>query len=402
MSRRPNGDGSIRKRSDGRWEGRIVIGHKQDGKPMYKSVFGKTQKEMYSKFTKAREYYAGMNLTEESLMTLSEWLDKWLDEHKRGIIRESTMTGYKRYSEGYIKPYLGKKRLTQITSNDIQRMYILLKQEGRINVTEKNGKELSNTMVRSVHMMLHEALEAAVREGLIPVNPTDGTTIPRLEKTEKTVLVESQIEKFMKTVEGDIQWRDFFFMELLTGLRRGEICGLKWSDIDEKSGILHVQRTIRYEGGKLYAGETKTNEGNRKIVLPASVKEMLAERKKSSFSEWIFHKSLDPTMPIDPGSAYTKLKDILAEADLPDMRFHDLRHTFATHAAASGIDPRTLAGLLGHTKPSFTLDAYTHVTTDMQKRAAGIVSNFITDTFGKELKPWELSETEMEEKYEQG
>ena len=122
MSRRPNGDGSIRKRSDGRWEGRIVIGHKQDGKPMYKSVFGKTQKEMYSKFTKAREYYAGMNLTEESLMTLSEWLDKWLDEHKRGIIRESTMTGYKRYSESYIKPYLGKKRLTQITSNDIQRM----------------------------------------------------------------------------------------------------------------------------------------------------------------------------------------------------------------------------------------------------------------------------------------
>ena len=97
-------------------------------------------------------------------------------------------------------------------------------------------------------------------------------------------------------------------------------------------------------------------------------------------------------MPIDPASAYRRLKEILREAELPDMRFHDLRHTFATHAAASGIDPRTLAGILGHTKPSFTLDAYTHVTTDMQKRAAGIVGNFITDTFGKELKPWQVKE----------
>ena len=119
---------------------------------------------------------------------------------------------------------------------------------------------------------------------------------------------------------------------------------------------------------------------------------MLTERKKTSISEWIFPQFLDPTKPINPASAYYRLKKILEEAELPDMRFHDLRHTFATHAAASGIDPRTLAGILGHAKPSFTLDAYTHVTTDMQKRAAGIVGNFITDTFGKELKPWQRKE----------
>ena len=153
-----------------------------------------------------------------------------------------------------------------------------------------------------------------------------------------------------------------------------------------------MQRTIRYVNGELNVGETKTNQGNRKIVLPASVREMLTERKKKSYSEWIFPKSLNPTMPISSSSANKRLKQILAEAGLPNMRFHDLRHTFATHAAASGIDPRTLAGILGHTKPSFTLDAYTHVTTDMQKRAAGIVGNFITDTFGKELKPWARKE----------
>ena len=196
----------------------------------------------------------------------------------------------------------------------------------------------------------------------------------------------------MKTIENDEVWHDLFFMELMTGLRRGEICGLKWNDIDEKNRILHVRKTIRYAKKQLIVGETKTNEGNRKIVLPASVMDMLMKRKDKSISEWIFPKSLNPTLPIDPASAYRRLKEILKEAELPDMRFHDLRHTFATHAAASGIDPRTLAGILGHTKPSFTLDAYTHVTTDMQKRAAGIVGNFITDTFGKELKPWQVKE----------
>lgn len=392
MARRPAGDGSIFKRVDGRWEGRIVVGHKNDGTPIYRSAFGKTQKELLPKFNKLKEAYAGVELTEDSLMTLGQWIDKWLDEHKSGIIRPSTFASYKRYSDSYIKPRLGHRKLTQITSREIQEMYNSLKHEGRINSNEEMGTELANSTVRSIHMLLHEALDGAVREGLIPRNPTDGTTIPRLVKTEKTVLLESQIEKFMKTIENDEVWHDLFFMELMTGLRRGEICGLKWNDIDEKNRILHVRKTIKYEKKQLIVGETKTNEGNRKIVLPASVMDMLMKRKEKSISEWIFPKSLNPTMPIDPASAYRRLKEILKEADLPDMRFHDLRHTFATHAAASGIDPRTLAGILGHTKPSFTLDAYTHVTTDMQKRAAGIVGNFITDTFGKELKPWQVKE----------
>lgn len=392
MARRPAGDGSIFKRVDGRWEGRIVVGHKNDGTPIYRSAFGKTQKELLPKFNKLKEAYAGVELTEDSLMTLGQWIDKWLDEHKSGIIRPSTFASYKRYSDSYIKPRLGHRKLTQITSREIQEMYNSLKHEGRINSNEEMGTELANSTVRSIHMLLHEALDGAVREGLIPRNPTDGTTIPRLQKTEKTVLLESQIERFMKTIENDEVWHDLFFMGLMTGLRRGEICGLKWNDIDEKNRILHVRKTIRYAKKQLIVGETKTNEGNRKIVLPASVMDMLMKRKEKSISEWIFPKSLNPTLPIDPASAYRRLKEILKEADLPDMRFHDLRHTFATHAAASGIDPRTLAGILGHTKPSFTLDAYTHVTTDMQKRAAGIVGNFITDTFGKELKPWQAKE----------
>ena len=187
-------------------------------------------------------------------------------------------------------------------------------------------------------------------------------------------------------------WYDFFYLELMTGLRRGEICGLKWKDFDEQEGTLHVQRTVQHLNGRLVIGNTKTNEGNRKLNLPKSVIEMLSKRKLKSCGEWVFPSERQPNEPLHSATAYMKLKSILRKAGLPDMRFHDLRHTFATHAASSGIDPRTLSGLLGHTKPSFTLDRYTHVTTEMQKQAAVVVDNYITDIFGEELKPWEDDE----------
>ena len=378
----------IRKRADGRWEGRITVGHNADGTPIYKSVLAKTQSELLPKLNALKETYAGVELTENSHMTLGEWLDKWLTEYKAPMIRQSTVDGYKTYMS-YIKPHLGDKPITQVTTAGVQKMYNTLKELGRIREDAEKGKTLSNSMVRSVHMLLHEAMEGAVREGLIPCNPTRGTTIPKNEHKEKKVLLEPQIETLIKTVEADEIWRDFFKTELMTGMRRGEICGLKWEDLDEVAGTLHVRRSVRYEHGEPIIGETKTNEGNRKMILPSGVVELLAERKKSSLTEWIFPNPLKPERPMNPSSAYNKLKRLLKQAHLPDITFHELRHTFATQAASNGIDPRTLASILGHTKASFTLDTYTHITTDMQNNAAVIVGNYITDIFGKELKPWE-------------
>ena len=119
--------------------------------------------------------------------------------------------------------------------------------------------------------------------------------------------------------------------------------------------------------------------------------ELLRERKKSALTEWIFPNPLKPEQPTRPSAAYERTKVILKRAGLPDLRFHDLRHTFATHALASGVDVKTLSGILGHTRAAFTLDTYTHTTGDMQKRAAEIVEIFLTDIFGEELKPWEES-----------
>ena len=390
--RRPNGDGIIRKRADGRWEGRIIAGHKGDGKPIYKSVLAKTQKELIPKLNQLKETYAGVELTEASRMTLGEWLDKWLTEYKAPMIRKGTADGYRRTIDNHIKPYLGDKPITQVTMADVQKMYNTLRESGRVRVDAAMGKTLSNSMVRSVHMLLHEAMDSAVREGLLPCNPTKGTTIPKKEHKEKKVLLESQIETLIQAVDSDEIWRDFFKTELMTGMRRGEICGLRWEDFDEAAGTLHVRRSARYEHGQPIIGETKTNEGNRKMILPRGLTELLAECKKSSLTEWIFPNPLKPECPMNPQSAYRRLKKLLGEANLPDITFHELRHTFATQAASNGIDPRTLASILGHTKASFTLDTYTHITTDMQKNAAGIVGNYITDIFGKELKPWQSEE----------
>ena len=382
----------IRKRADGRWEGRIIAGHKGDGKPIYKTVFAKTQKELIPKLNQLKETYAGVELTEASRMTLGEWLDKWLTEYKAPMIRTSTANGYRRYIDNQIKPHLGDKPITQITTADVQKMYNTLRETGRIREDATMGKTLSNSMVRSVHMLLHEAMDGAVREGLVPCNPTKGATIPKMEYKEKKVLLKSQIETLIQAVDSDEIWRDFFKTELMTGMRRGEICGLRWEDFDEAAGTLHVRRSARYENGQPIIGETKTNEGNRKMILPRGVVELLAGRRKSSLTEWIFPNPLKPECPMNPQSAYRRLKKLLGEANLPDITFHELRHTFATQAASNGIDPRTLAGILGHTKASFTLDTYTHITTDMQKNAAGIVGNYITDIFGKELKPWQSEE----------
>lgn len=137
--------------------------------------------------------------------------------------------------------------------------------------------------------------------------------------------------------------------------------------------------------------DTKTAAGTRTIILPPSTAELLRERKKSALTEWIFPNPLRPEQPTRPGAAYDRLKMLLKQAGLPDIRFHDLRHTFATHALTSGVDVKTLSGILGHTRSAFTLDTYTHTTGDMQRRAAEIVEIFLTDIFGEELKPWEES-----------
>ena len=209
----------------------------------------------------------------------------------------------------------------------------------------------------------------------MPNNPAKQVDPPKITHKPMKILNEAQVNIFLEATDRDPIWRDFFYTELTTGLRLGEICGLMWSDFDGRKGT-----------------DTKTYAGTRTILLPTSTAERLRLRKKTSYSPWIFHDPLRPETLLNPGTAYRQLKKVLQETGLPELRFHDLRHTFATHALASGVDAKTLSGILGHTKASFTLDTYTHTTGDMQRRAAEIVGGFLTDYLGEEMAPWQNAE----------
>ena len=330
--RRPAGDGMVRKRDDGRWEGRIVIGHRENGEPLFRHVYAKTQKALLDKLHQNIECYRDVELTEDSRMTLGQWLDRWLTEYKAGTVRPGTLEGYRRYIEYYIKPQLGDKQISLLSQQDIQRMYRRLKTEGRIHEHPEMGHQLSDSMVRHIHSTLHAALKDAVQAHVIPRNPTEGTTAPKPNYKPKRILTRAELDDFLTVVEQDEVWRDFFQTELMTGLRRGEICGLQWSDFDGNAGTLKVCRTLHSQRrGEYTVGETKTNQGMRTIILPHSVTEILRRRKVDAISQWIFPDPVKPEDPVDPNAAYRHMKIMLQRAGLPSIRFHDLRHPYVKH-----------------------------------------------------------------------
>ncbi len=217
--RRPNGEGMIRQKKKGQWEGRIVVGHKENGEPIFRYVYARTQKELLDKLHYKIDEYRDTELTEESKMTLSEWLDKCIAEYMTGTIRDSTLKGYEKYVESYIKPALGEKPVAFLTTAQIQKFYNNLKKNGRIKNHHIYGEGLAASTVNSIHCVLHEALEMAVKAHIISKNPTNGTTVPKSIKKEMQVLTDEQLNTFMKLIETEEHWRDFFYTELTTGLR---------------------------------------------------------------------------------------------------------------------------------------------------------------------------------------
>ena len=331
--RRPSGDGMVRKREDGRWEGRIVVGHKKNGEPIFRYVLAKTQKELLDKLHRDLEAFQDVELTEDSRMTLGEWLDRWMEDYGAATLRPNTLRSYEQFIRCYIKPYLGDKIVSRVTRMDIQKLYRKLKHEGRVREHPEYGHELSDTMVLRIHAMLHRCLKDAEAAHVIARNPTDGAVVPKANHRPKQILTKEQMDIFLAAVDRNEIWRDFFYTELTTGLRRGEICGLMWQDFDEKAGMLKILRSVNVpKAGELEIGETKTSQGRLTIRLPPSTVQRLRERKKHAVSQWIFPEPLAPEKPVRPSAAYYWMKRILKDAGLPAIRFHDLRHTFATHS----------------------------------------------------------------------
>ena len=216
-------------------------------------------------------------------MTLGQRLEQWL-KNITPTIRPSILSRYEGTVRNRIGPYMGGKPIAQITGKDIQGLYDTPARQGNRNT----GDGLASSTVRGIHTMFHEAMDAAQQASFIPRNPTVDIDAPRFNYKSKKVLTDEQLEKFMETIQRDSIWYDFFYTERTTGLRRGEICGLKWEDFDEVHGTLEIRRTIHEErGGKLTTWDTKTAAGTRTIHLPSSTVELFRERKKTALTEWM-------------------------------------------------------------------------------------------------------------------
>ena len=303
-------------------------------------------------------------------------MDVWFENYAKVKVRPSSHQTYRGYIDNHIKPNIGMISLSKLTSLELQKFYKKLLSSGRVERIEskKQSKGLSPKTVRNLHQIIASAMKLAKEQKLIATDPTEGCALPKLEHKEMKTLPVEQLASFLREAKESGVF-ELYYVELATGLRRGELLGLKWEDLDLEKGDLRVRRQIARINGEVAEAPLKTENSYRTLPIGADAVGILLEQRKRTHSEYVF---LPPTGgPISLDSVLYMLHRVLKRAGLPRVRFHDLRHTFATHALASGVDAKTLSGILGHTQASFTLDTYTHVTGDMQKRASEIVGSFM-------------------------
>lgn len=378
--RRKNGSGTVRLRSDGRWEGRIVISYDDDGKPKFKSAFGKTKTECMEKLKvmqeKAIQITGKLPTSAKSNMPFGEWIDLWYQNYSKPSLRESTQEGYENTIYTHIIPQIGKIQLDKLSNNDLQQFYAWLKTSGRTRFTDQFGNGLSDKTIRSCHLLCRMSLEKAVSEGLIHKNPAIGCKLPPKKSREMQILTPDEMQRFLTQAKFD-GYFEIFLLDIATGMRRGELLALQWDDLDFKTGELKIQRQVGRVRGELKTSIPKTKDSVRMIILPPSMLKILGEYKKTIDSRWMFPSPVKKDSPRDPKSMYSKMQLVLERAGCKRLRFHDLRHTFATTALEHGMDIKTLSAMLGHVSAATTLDVYSHITTEMQRNAAAKIDQGI-------------------------
>ena len=331
--KRANGEGNIRKRADGRWEGRYTAGyHPETGKRIIKNVLGKTQAECKAKLKKAIEESQSLDIGRADEYTVAAWLRTWFELYSKLHIRPSTMNYYHRNIEQHIIPAIGNIPLNKLTTRDLQKLYNDLQSNGRLRKVQKKEKPgLSNSTVRGIHMMLHNALDRAVKEKLILSNPTENCIIPKIEKQEMKILHPDHISAYLNAAERR-NALPMFYLELVSGLRKGELIALQWSDLDEANCTISVSKQASWDTeGKLILSRPKTGNSIREVSIPQDAVELLKqEHAKHPDNPWMFPSGRTGEM-YHPDSVVTLHKRILKDAGLEHIRFHDLRHPYVKH-----------------------------------------------------------------------
>ena len=382
--KRKNGEGTVRLRKDGRWEGRIVIGYDENGLPKTKNVLAKTKGECIEKLKALKNSITpDTPIKLKADMPFGEWLDYWYETYCKPNARPATQRTYEGYIRLYLHPRLGSIPLNKVTTSDIQQMCTWMMTEARLD--QKNGDSgLSDSQVRNCYSLCDRVLEKAVTEKLIVRNPAKGCKLPPDRPKEMKVLSREDMQKVLIQAKEE-NYYELFLLEFATGLRLGELMALQWDDVNLVTGELRINKQVNLVGSKLVISEPKTKAAVRTLILPPSVRKVLAEYKTRVNSRWLFPSPKKDDLPIIPSAVSRRLHTLLEHAGCEQVRFHDLRHTFATNALAHGMDIKTLSTILGHVSSATTLNTYSHVTDEMRQRAAvkidqGIAKAEIQDT----------------------
>ena len=331
--KRANGEGSIRKKPSGRWEGRYTQGiDPVTGRAIQKSVSAKTQAECKEKLAKAIRENRGVPLNHTGDYTAAEWCRLWFETYSKPNIRYNTAKGYEGIIEHHIIPAIGAIKLKQLSSIHIQRMYNDLKENGRMpRGAKQNDKPLSNTFVRRVHAVLQAALKQAVKERLIPYNPCENCRIPPKDKKEMTILPPEKIGRYLQEAE-KYGVLPMFYLELSSGLRRGELLALQWSDLNVKERILTVNKQVTRMEGELDVTEPKTKNSVRKVALSQQAVDLLVQEHEQHPDNPILFPSPRTGGYWSPDAMSRINRKLLKNAGIEEhVRFHDLRHPYVKH-----------------------------------------------------------------------
>ena len=377
--KRKSGDGTLRKRSDGRWEARVVIGYDENNLPRTKNVTAVNKDKCLEKLEKLKSKIGMVEHSNSKVdMPFGEWMNFWYQQYVKITLKPTTQSEYESLIYKHIIPEIGNIKLNKFTQNDLQQFYSRLKISGRQIDTEICGLGLSDRMVRACHTLCSMCFEKAVKENLIRTNPAKGCKLPPKKAKEMQVLAPGEMQRFIIQAKAD-GYFELFVLELCTGMRRGEILGLRWEDFNLQTGELHIRRQVVLVDGNIQISTPKTKSSIRTIIIPADILKILAEYKKRINSRWMFPSPKKPDTPFHPSSLTDVLDRLLKRAECKHIRFHDLRHTFATNALANGMDVKTLSAIIGHISSETTLNIYTHITDNMQRSAA----NKIEQSFGR-------------------
>jgi integrase len=363
--RRGNGEGTIVKRADGRWTAAIIF----DGNRR-KWIYGKTRRDGSDRLRKIRSDLAEGRPVMNERLTMAEYLNRWLYEVAKQNTRPMTWRGYEHLVRLHILPTLGRVRLAKLTPQHVHSLVTQKMREGR----------LSPRTIQYMHSVLRAALNQAVRWRMVHYNAAAMVSTSRVTRREVPALTPANARLLLDAARGD-RLEALYSVALALGLRQGEALGLKWDDINLETGVLRVRRAsqrVPHQGTQLV--DTKTERSRRTLIMPPIVISALrahharqALERLAAGERWI---NLDLVFPSERGTLADgpnithRFHKLLKQAELPAMRFHDLRHACASLLLVQGVHPRVVMETLGHSQISLTMNTYSHVLPVLQREAA--------------------------------